>query len=105
MIELDLGDFRSGAKLTAISRLNASAGTNHTLGTRFGGRLTTLFGHSIRLMKSRPLQAGTAYPDILVPGEQFSLFSRVNLLRKLVENVLTFGSRSIPVLIAPNKLS
>src|SRR6516225_2095305 len=38
-------------------------------------------------------------------GEQFSLFSRVNLLRKLVENVLTFGSRSIPVLVAPNKLS
>jgi hypothetical protein len=38
MIELGLDDFRddgvSGAKLTAISRLNASAGTNHTLGTR-----------------------------------------------------------------------
>ena len=38
MIELDLSDFRddgdSGAKLTAISRLNASGGTNHTLGTR-----------------------------------------------------------------------
>jgi hypothetical protein len=47
MIELDLDDFRddgvSGAKLTAISRLNASGGANHTLDTRFGGRLATPF--------------------------------------------------------------
>src|SRR6516164_8120312 len=31
-------------------------------------RSSTLFGHSIRLRKSRPLQAGTAYPNILVAG-------------------------------------
>jgi hypothetical protein len=55
MIELDLDDFRddgvSGPKLTAISRLNASGCTNHTVDTRFGGRLATLSGPSTQRMR------------------------------------------------------